>query len=514
MLSGHVTTPPHKPPRKPIDWLITQLPALIAIELVHVVSMAEGYNSGASSLSALIFLTVILYTSLKYGLRQGLVSSALVTAYDIGALLTTIHSYSLDDLGFRRVFILAIALPVIAIIVGRLKEHNDRLLQNEILAKEQAEASETRWRFMAEAMPQKVFTNKADGALEYFNPQWMEYTGLTSKQIMNDNWINLLHKDDAKANAAQWQRSLATGEPFSFEHRLRRHDGQYRWHISRALAKRNQQGEIEMWVGSTTDIHDIKVAHQREQRLEKTTARLSEQRAELIVLNKAKDDFISLASHQLRTPATGVKQYIGVVLEGYAGEITPQQRAFLEQANESNERQITIINDLLKVAKVDAGKVNIIKQPTDAVELIRSIVQEQASLFAARQQTVIFKPVQKKLIADFDAGTIRMVLENIIDNAGKYTPPHKTIEIQLSKNYGNLEIMVKDQGVGIAADDIDKIFLKFSRLPNSLSVKVGGSGLGLYWAKKIIDLHGGSITVNSAADKGTIFTVRLPLAVT
>lgn len=268
-------------------------------------------------------------------------------------------------------------------------------------------------------------------------------------------------------------------------------------------------GAVRMWIGSTTDIHDIKSALEREQKLEKTTARLSEQREELIALNKAKDEFISLASHQLRTPATGVKQYLGMVLEGHAGDLSEMQRDFLAQANESNDRQITIINDLLKVAKVDAGKVTLRKQKTDVVALTQSVIDEQKSKFDTRRQKVVFKPQRKRIVATVDEGHMRMVLENIIDNASKYTPEGKSIEVSITTAKSRVQITVKDNGVGIAADDIKKIFYKFSRIHNPLSVQVGGSGLGLYWAKKIIDLHGGTIRVTSQMSKGSTFIINL-----
>lgn len=487
------------------------MPAGLAMFTVGLIMLLFGRVSGIFSLVAVIFLTAVMYAALHAGVRQGLISAALVVTFNGLTLFPLVERYSLTDPNLRRIVLLAVILPTLAYVVGRLHDRNQYLLEHEREARRKAEESERRLRFMAESMPQKIFTNTPDGKPLYSNPQWAEYTGLSKKEMERGDWTKLIHPDDVKENVSKWNHSIKTGEAFVYEHRLKRYDGAYRWHITRSHAMRDETGAVQMWVGSSTDIHDIKSALERERKLEKTTARLTEQREQLIALNQAKDEFISLASHQLRTPATGAKQFIGMVLEGYAGDITPEQQRFLQKAYESNERQITIVNDLLKVARVDAGKVTLQRDKTDVIVLIQSVLDEQNSKFEDREQTVLFQPKQAHLYASLDAVHIRMVLENIVDNASKYTPHNKAIEVMVQKTNGELRISVRDEGVGIDKKDVDKVFNKFSRIDNPLSVQVGGTGLGLYWAKKIIDLHGGSIEVESEIDKGTIFIIRLPL---
>ena len=229
-----------------------------------------------------------------------------------------------------------------------------------------------------------------------------------------------------------------------------------------------------------------------------------------VALEKAKDEFISLASHQLRTPATGVKQYTSMLMEGYAGEVSKPQMAMLQSIYDSNERQITIVNDLLKVAHVDAGQVQIEKKMTDLVQLISDIISEQKHKFTAHRQKIVFTYGSGTLYAYVDPKNLRMVIENIIDNASKYTPDKRTITAELKKRKDAVDISIIDQGVGIPKADIPKVFQKFSRLRNPLSMMVSGTGLGLYWANKIILLHGGTISIKSAVGKGTTFTVSLP----
>lgn len=237
-----------------------------------------------------------------------------------------------------------------------------------------------------------------------------------------------------------------------------------------------------------------------------------DQQTALVELNDAKDEFISLASHQLRTPATGVKQFIGMLLENYFGKISGDQRTMLEYAYESNERQLEVINDLLRVAQVDAGKVLLKKQKCDLAKMLEDIMQEQRAQFARREQRVLLDRPKEPVVAAVDRNRMRMVIENLIDNASKYTPDGKRITVSIHKlplgKY--VSIKVKDEGVGIAAQDMPKLFQKFSRLDNPLSIQVGGTGIGLYWAKKIVDLHDGSIALRSKPGRGTIFTVKIP----
>jgi len=248
-----------------------------------------------------------------------------------------------------------------------------------------------------------------------------------------------------------------------------------------------------------------------QQHLIQKTKMLTKQQSRLLALNQAKDEFVSLASHQLRTPATGVKQYVGMLLENYAGKLTKTQRDMLQYAYDCNERQIQVINDLLHVAQVDAGTVVLKKVKIDVVVLISEVLDGQASVFATNKQSVRFTHDDDSFIVPVDKDRVRMVLENIIDNACKYSTAGKKIEVLLTKNTQNLTIAIKDNGIGITEDSIDRLFKKFSRIDNPLSIAAEGTGLGLYWAKKIIDLHNGSISVESVPNQGSTFSIALPI---
>lgn len=227
-------------------------------------------------------------------------------------------------------------------------------------------------------------------------------------------------------------------------------------------------------------------------------------------LDKAKEDFVSLASHQLRTPATGVKAFTSMLLDGYAGKLTAKQEEFLNKAIDSNERQLRIIDDMLNVARADSGRMVLVRTDFDLSSLVDDIVTEQKPTIEERHQTIELSRPKDKIMLNADPAKIRMAIENLVSNASKYTPENGKVEVTVEKGAKAI-VVVKDNGVGIAKADMSKLFQKFSRLDNKLSALVGGTGLGLYLVKKIIELHKGKIKTESVIGKGTSFTVELPM---
>jgi two-component system cell cycle sensor histidine kinase PleC len=247
---------------------------------------------------------------------------------------------------------------------------------------------------------------------------------------------------------------------------------------------------------------------------DKMTTNLTKQRDLLQGLNDTKDEFIAMASHQLRTPATAVKQYVGMVTEGYAGSLAKGQKELLDVAYKNNERQLEIIEDLLRVAKVDGGKVSLERSLCDVVPQVRKAMHEQAILFENRGQSVVLNLAHKKIFAFIDPKLMLMVIENLLDNAAKYSSNGSTVTITIGQDDISTTISFSDTGVGVRKSDMEKLFKKFSRIDNKLSDEARGTGLGLYWVKKIVGLHGGSVGVVSKINKGSTFTINIPVAAT
>ncbi|RTK95045.1 hypothetical protein EKI60_01150 [Candidatus Saccharibacteria bacterium] len=227
-------------------------------------------------------------------------------------------------------------------------------------------------------------------------------------------------------------------------------------------------------------------------------------------VQEAKDSLISLASHQLRTPATGVKQFIGMLMDGYAGDVSKEQKRMLQKAYQSNERQLEIINQILHVTRADSGRLVLRKEPVDLHSLIRRVIDEHAGSIKDRQQRVIVSKARAGLSVQADPQYLTMVLDNLLSNASKYSHPRTTIRITTKQSGDTITIAVSDAGVGISDEDMPRLFQKFSRIDNELSIEAGGTGIGLYLCEQVMTLHDGSITVKSTEGEGSTFTVSLP----
>ena len=226
-------------------------------------------------------------------------------------------------------------------------------------------------------------------------------------------------------------------------------------------------------------------------------------------MNDAKDEFIALASHQLRTPATAVKQYLGILIEGYAGELSDKQTQFLKIANESNDRELMIINDLLKTARLDAKRYKLNKRPHRLNAFVTDVIKDFDSILASKSQTIAFEPTDD-IEVKLDKHEMKLALTNLIENAHKYSTDGSMITVSTKIEDDAVLICVHDEGVGIDSKDTSAIFEKFTRIPNALSDVTSGNGLGLYWVKRIIELHGGTVLVDSIPGKGTDFVLKLP----
>ena len=232
---------------------------------------------------------------------------------------------------------------------------------------------------------------------------------------------------------------------------------------------------------------------------------------EELEVDRVKSEFISIASHQLRTPATAVKTYVALLRDGFAGELNESQVKFANMAYESNERQLQIINDLLVVARTESQSLKLNKKRVNLSELAREVISQQHDVIKGRNQTLDVKLPPNGPYHEVDPSFFRMVVDNLLSNASKYTPEEGRLSLSLAKNKDNIQLKVCDNGVGIDAEDISRLFQKFTRIDNPLSTRVGGSGIGLYLLKQIIDLHMGKIDVKSTPGKGTKFMVILPI---
>jgi two-component system phosphate regulon sensor histidine kinase PhoR len=226
-------------------------------------------------------------------------------------------------------------------------------------------------------------------------------------------------------------------------------------------------------------------------------------------LDVAKDEFVSLASHQLRTPATAVKSILSMMASGDFGELTDAQQRYIEKAMLANDRQLGVIDMLLDVALVDAGRMELDLEYIDLAALLREAISDHVDATSSRHQTIELRvPDQCRLLVDVPK--MRMVIDNLVSNASKYSGPGTSIGVELAFDKNIATLSISDSGVGIREADQDRLFSKFTRLDNELSATVGGTGLGLFLVKHIVELHRGTISVKSTEGVGSTFSVSLP----
>ena len=353
--------------------------------------------------------------------------------------------------------------------------------------------SEARFRVIANAMPQAVWSTRPDGFHDYYNDQWYAFTGMPYGSTDGDGWNGLFHPDEQELAWARWRESLRTGAPYEIEYRLRHRSGHYRWVLGRAVPVRAEDGTIVRWMGTCTDIHEQKLAQQALQQAD-----------------RRKDEFLAMLAHELRNPlapivtaasllslATGVPervQQIGKVISRQATHMTG------------------LIDDLMDVSRVTRGMVTLDKDTVALGGVIEDAVEQVRSLLEGRGHRLELRLRLADALVAGDRKRLVQVLANILGNAAKYTPARGHIVLEAGIEDGRAVIAVRDNGVGMAPELVAGAFELFHQGKRSPDRSQGGLGVGLALVRSLVQLHGG--TVHAASDgegQGSTFTVTLPL---
>lgn len=238
------------------------------------------------------------------------------------------------------------------------------------------------------------------------------------------------------------------------------------------------------------------------------TKKLRKTNEKLRVLDETKDEFITMASHQLRTPLTAVKGYLSMVLEGDAGKLKPGQRKLLEQSYASSQRMVYLIADLLNLSRLNTGKFVIESTPTNLAEVVEAEVEQLRETARSREVELHYTPPVGFPALMLDETKIHQVVMNFIDNAIYYTPAGGSIEVSLHETATSVEYLVQDTGIGVPRAEQRHLFSKFYRADNARRARPDGTGLGLFMAKKVVAAQGGAIIFHSEEGKGSTFGFR------
>ena len=271
-------------------------------------------------------------------------------------------------------------------------------------------------------------------------------------------------------------------------------------------------GELAVSIRNSLSLEEINELNKSlQRRIDEATKELRFSNRQLQRLDEAKNEFISMASHQLRTPLTSIKGYLDMILEGDLGKITPTQRAVLREAFSSSERMVRLINDFLNVSRLQTGKFNIDKQKIDIAQILRDEVALLKVVADQRSVEMNLKIDKKVPLIAADSEKIRQVILNMIDNAIYYSDPHKKVIISLKNNNDMIEFTVKDSGIGVPKSEQANLFGKFFRGTNARKKRPDGTGVGLFLARKVILSHDGEMIFESEEGKGSTFGFKLPV---
>ena len=363
---------------------------------------------------------------------------------------------------------------------------------------------ERRYRRLADAMPLFVWGVRADGAVDYVNHAWTEYSGRSAKEAVSVVSVHSVHGEDFESASAAFGRSVTDRTPFDMQYRLRRRDGTYRWHLVRSSVERNEHGTVEGFVVTATDIDDAKQAATHRERL-LAQEQLARQAAE--AANRTKDEFIASVSHELRNPLHVILGWTGLLR---TGNFEADRRAHaVEVIDRSARAQAALVEDLLDIARVASGKLSLKRDKVDAEAVVRDAVESLRPAAVSRGVTLSVRG-SEGLEIYVDSARLGQIVSNLLTNSMKFTSKGGHVGVDVSRVARGVRIQVTDDGDGIRAEFLPHVFERFQQEKVSEDRR-GGLGIGLALVKHLVELHGGTVTAASEGPgRGAVFTVDLP----
>ena len=349
------------------------------------------------------------------------------------------------------------------------------------------ENREIQYKFLADAMPQFIWISDSEGNLNYWNQSVFDFTGKTYDDFVSgDGWMQIVHPDDRMKNIETWENSIKNKTVFTIEHRFQNKNGDFKWMLSRAVPDFDEYGEVKHWVGTSTDIDEIKIQEYQ------------------------KNDFIKMANHELKTPITTIKGYVQL-LKKMRGNSDDQ---FLNNSLSTIENQVNklnnLIGDLLDISRMENGNLPLVRRAFSLVKLVTETIEDiKASEDSHEINFTLNNTEDIEVIADKER--ITQVLNNLLTNAIKYSPNAKSVNVELSLRKKEAVVCVEDFGIGMNQQELLKIFDRFYRVSGEDEATFPGFGIGLFIVKDILNRHNGNIWVESEKQKGSKFYFSLPL---
>jgi PAS domain S-box-containing protein len=353
--------------------------------------------------------------------------------------------------------------------------------------------SESRLQTIIDLMPLCVVALHADGTPYFCNHAWRQYTGIELDQASPTTLLDALHPDDLPQARETLQGAFSGGRSVELECRLRSaHDGAFRWHIARAIPEVGADGKVVGWIATATDVEQQKQAERQ-----------------AIAANRTKDEFLAVVSHDLRTPLTAILGWAGMLSS--ATQDPAKLRRGIETILRNARAQALLIDDILDIARIISGKLRLEPRAVDIQEVVHGAL-EAVDPSAQAKGVALETHLDRVTPTSGDPARLQQVVWNLAMNAVKFTPKGGTVQVHLKLVDGDVQIQVRDNGRGIDPEFLPQVFDRFRQADSTTARAQGGLGLGLAIVHHIVDLHGGSVTAESAGiGLGSTFTVRLPV---
>ncbi|HYG55149.1 MAG TPA: PAS domain S-box protein [Burkholderiales bacterium] len=373
--------------------------------------------------------------------------------------------------------------------LGQLAEADRR--KEELVAS--LRESEEKLRLLADTIPQLAWMAQPDGHIFWYNRRWYEYTGTTAPEMEGWGWQSVHDPAVLPTVLERWKGSIASGKPFDMVFPLRGADGRFRPFLTRVAPLRGADERILYWFGTNTDISDIK-------RMEDA----------LREADRRKDEFLATLAHELRNPLAPIRNSLELL------KLPRVDAATARQAREMMERQVhslvRLVDDLLDVARVMRGKIELRKAPVELATVVARAVETVQPLIDVQGHHLELDLPYESLLVDADAVRLAQVISNLLTNAARYTEPRGQIRLAAERQGDEAVLRVRDNGIGIAPEMLSQVFDLFVQGDHAFARAQGGLGIGLTLVKNLTQMHGGTVEAHSGGPgKGAEFVLRLPL---
>jgi PAS domain S-box-containing protein len=366
--------------------------------------------------------------------------------------------------------------------------------------------SDERYRTLIEATSAMVWSTSAEGTFERDQPGWQAFTGQSLEEMRGWGWLDVVHPGERDRVAATWKVALRSRSAYQQELRIRRHDGEYREMLVRAVPVLDEKGRAREWIGVHTDVTERNRAElERAALLE----REREARSEAEAANRSKSDFLAVISHELRTPLTSIISYAELMDTGEGETLTLRQREFIERISASAWHLTGLVEQILEFTRLEAGRVSVHLTQVDVSALVVSVIEELKPPAFEKSLAMTAVVPRHPILIRTDQGKLRQILINLISNAIKFTK-EGGVWVELQEMVSQVRLRVHDSGSGIAPEHIGKIWNTFWQVESPLTRRAGGTGLGLTIVRRLALLLGGEVMVSSVLHEGSTFTVLLP----